>query len=149
MGSEGNVVLQLGNVSEDILRDSRKFYEHGLPLSKTERVDTTVWGRVPRIPATVNAFSNEPGAREIQDVGLDGLSDAGENVVFSDYLNKVRGFLNQPCLDQVLRDPSNDDFEYFLDDQVFPSGTDLSLHDIKSLMELNEIHRHQIQVQQE
>ncbi|MEP6795887.1 MAG: cell surface protein SprA, partial [Saprospiraceae bacterium] len=124
-GSDGKLVLQLGNVSEDILRDSRKFYEHGLPLAPTERVDTTVWGRVPRIPATVNAFSNEPGAREIQDVGLDGLNDAGEKVIFSDYLNKVQGFLTQPCLDSVLRDPSNDDFEYFLDDQLFPSGTDL------------------------
>lgn len=126
MGSDGKVVLQLGNVSEDILRDSRKFYEHGLPLSPTERIDTTVWGRIPRIPATVNAFSNEQGARELQDVGLDGLNDSEERTFYSDYLALLSAAgAPSECLIKAQSDPSNDNFEYFLDDNVFPSGTDL------------------------
>ncbi|MEO6131456.1 MAG: cell surface protein SprA [Saprospiraceae bacterium] len=125
MGSDGKVVLQLGNVSEDILRDSRKFFEHGLPLDTSERVDKTVWGNVPRIPATVNAFSNAPGAREKQDVGLDGLNDAEESTKFGSYLAALQPFVNADCLNAAQRDPSNDNFEYFLDDKVYPSGTDL------------------------
>ena len=126
MGSDGKVVLQLGNVSEDILRDSRKFFEHGLPLAEGERVDSTVWGRVPRIPATVNAFSNEPGAREIQDVGLDGLSDTAEATYYQQYITALRNLgVTAQCLETALRDPSNDNFEYFLDDNVYPPGTDI------------------------
>ncbi len=126
MGSDGKIVLQLGNVSEDILRDSRKFFEHGLPLTPNEApTDKTVWGRIPRIPATVNAFSNEQGAREIQDVGLDGLDDAAERDSFSDYLTAIQNFVSSDCLMKAQSDPSNDDFEYFLDEDVFPSGTDL------------------------
>lgn len=127
MGSEGKIVLQLGNISEDILRDSRKFFEHGLPLSTNEApTDITEWGRIPRIPATVNAFSNEPGAREIQDVGLDGLKDSTERVFFQDYLQLLQsaGTMSD-CLAKANADPSNDNFEYFLDEDVYPSGTNL------------------------
>ena len=124
-GSEGKIVLQLGNVSEDILRDSRKFFEHGLPLNPQEApTDTTVWGRIPRIPPTVNAFSNEEGAREIQDVGFDGLDDQGERIHFQDYLQAIQS-VNPDCLSEISADPSNDNFEYFLDENVYPQGTDL------------------------
>ncbi|MDQ3016632.1 MAG: cell surface protein SprA, partial [Bacteroidota bacterium] len=125
MGDEGTVVIQLGNVSEDILRDSRKFFEHGLPLSANDvPVDTTEWGIIPRIPAPVNAFSNATGAREIQDVGLDGLNDAQEAIHFQDYIASLTG-AGFECLQRILADPSNDNFEYFLDDDVYPSGTNL------------------------
>ncbi|MEO5906892.1 MAG: cell surface protein SprA, partial [Saprospiraceae bacterium] len=126
-GSEGKIILQIGNISEDILRDSRKFFEHGLPLSPEEApTDETVWGRIPRIPATVNAFSNEDGARLIQDVGLDGLNDAEERIHFMSYLqNLADNNASFDCLMKAQADPSNDNFEYFLDDDVYPSGTDL------------------------
>jgi cell surface protein SprA len=125
MGSDGKIVLQIGNISEDILRDSRKFYEHGLPLSPEEHVDSSNWGKIPRIPATVNAFSNEEGARAIQDLGLDGLNNLEERNKFSDYVNAISQFANSDCIAKVQSDPSNDDFEYFLDDGVYPPGTDL------------------------
>ncbi len=125
MGDEGKIVLQLGNISEDILRDSRKFFEHGLPLSENDApVDMTNWGKVPRIPAPVNAFSNAEGAREIQDVGLDGLNDAEERDKFQSYLTSLQN-ANVDCRDRILQDPSNDNFTYFLDENVFPAGTDL------------------------
>ena len=126
MGSEGKIVLQLGNISEDILRDSRKFFEHGLPLGPNDSpTDETNWGRIPRIPATVNAFSNEEGAREKQDLGLDGLDDAMERDFFSEYLQSLNGFAIPECIQKANEDPSNDNFEYFLDEDVFPPGTDL------------------------
>lgn len=126
MGTDqGKIVFQLGNISEDILRDSRKFFEHGLPLSPEERIDTTNWGKVPRIPATVNAFSNNPEERARQDVGLDGLNDAEEEVFFADYLQLLRNAgVDAECLIQAERDPSNDNFLYFLDETI-PSGTSI------------------------
>ena len=125
LGSEGKIVFQLGNISEDILRDSRKFFEHGLPLSPQEApTDTTEWGRIPRIPATVNAFSNLEGGRQKQDVGLDGLDNEGERNHFQAYLASLQG-ASSMCISEAQTDPSKDDFVYFLDDNAFPGGTDL------------------------
>ncbi|OFY72178.1 MAG: cell surface protein SprA, partial [Bacteroidetes bacterium RBG_19FT_COMBO_42_7] len=70
----GDIYINLGNISEDILRDSRKSFEHGLPVSPVPtNTDTTSWGRVPTVQAVVNAFDNDPVSRQYQDVGLDGL----------------------------------------------------------------------------
>ena len=71
--SGGDMYIQLGNVSEDILKDGYKSFENGLPISPTiEDVDTTVWGRVPTNFSIVEAFDNDPTSRVYQDVGLDG-----------------------------------------------------------------------------
>jgi cell surface protein SprA len=95
----GKIVFQIGNISEDILRDSRKFFEHGLPLDSSDApTDKTVWGKIPRIPATVNAFSNLHGARDIQDVGLDGLPDREEKIKFDSYLAGLQGAILHACL---------------------------------------------------
>jgi cell surface protein SprA len=128
MGTDGGkLVFQLGNISEDILRDSRKFFEHGLPLNPNDGpVDTTVWAQVPRIPATVNAFSNAGGAREIQDVGLDGFTDDGERIIFKDYLDALQSTgASADCIIKANQDPANDNFVYFLDEDVYPDGTNL------------------------
>ena len=126
-GSEGKIVIQLGNVSEDILRDSRKFFEHGLPRSESDGpVDTTMWGRIPRIPATVNAFSNNPEVRKIQDVGLDGLDDASEQTIFKEYLDDLQAAgVSADCITKAQMDPANDNFTYFLDEDAYPDGTGL------------------------
>jgi cell surface protein SprA len=84
--SGGQLYFNLGNISEDILKDSRKSFENGLPTSAIDYangtnanlVDTTIWGRVPTIQALVNAFDNTPSTRIFQDIGLDGLNDADE-----------------------------------------------------------------------
>ncbi|MBS0011603.1 MAG: cell surface protein SprA, partial [Bacteroidales bacterium] len=42
----GDLYFNMGNISEDILRDSRKSFENGLPVSpEVINVDTTAWGR--------------------------------------------------------------------------------------------------------
>ncbi|MDZ7740103.1 MAG: cell surface protein SprA [Bacteroidales bacterium] len=110
----GDLYFNLGNISEDILRDSRKSFENGLPTSpEVINVDTTVWGRIPTVQAVVHAFDNEPEARRFQDVGLDGLSNDDESTFFSDYISQLESLVSQDVLAEVKDDPSNDDFHYF------------------------------------
>jgi cell surface protein SprA len=110
----GDFYINLGDISEDILRDSRKSFENGLPGSPVvKNVDTTAWGRVPMIQAVVQAFDNSLESRRYQDVGLDGLSDADEQTFFSDYLKKSLLIASPEAYQEISRDPSNDDFRYF------------------------------------
>ena len=110
----GDFYINLGDISEDILRDSRRSFEHGLPTSADVRnVDTTAWGRVPTIQAVVNAFDNSIEARKFQDVGLDGLSDEDERSFFSDYLEKLERLVTPEAYREAWSDPSSDNFRYF------------------------------------
>jgi cell surface protein SprA len=110
----GDLYINLGNISEDILKDSRKSFENGLPGSAVvKNVDTTAWGRVPTIQAVVNAFDNAPETRQYQDVGLDGLGDADEETFFKDYLQKSSLILSPDAYQQIYKDPSGDDYHYY------------------------------------
>ena len=110
----GDFYINIGDISEDILRDSRKSFEHGLPTSAdVKNVDTTAWGRVPTIQAVVHAFDNNIEARKFQDVGLDGLSDEDERSFFSEYLQKLEGIVTPEAYREAWLDPSSDDFHYF------------------------------------
>ncbi|GAB4253735.1 MAG: cell surface protein SprA [Vicingaceae bacterium] len=105
----GQLIFNLGNISEDILKDSRKSFENGLPTSATvTNVDTTVWGRVPKVQVLVNAFDNNPSSREFQDIGLDGLNSTDEASFFSNFVNTYGSL--------VADDPSADDYHYFRGD---------------------------------
>lgn len=108
----GDLYINLGNISEDILKDSRKSWENGLPIDgDPEGVDETTWGRVPNGFQINNAFDNNPESRAFQDVGLDGLSDELERQKFQEYINSV-----PPSVRGIIEnDPSKDNFKYFLD----------------------------------
>ena len=110
----GDLYFDLGEISEDVLKDSRKSFENGLPTTDTlGRVDTaTVWGQVPTVQAIVNTFDADPDNRAKQDVGLDGLNDEGERQKFSAYLNSLTP--GSPAYQMAVNDPSNDNFRYFL-----------------------------------
>jgi len=109
----GDLYFNLGDISEDVLKDSRKSFENGLPTSDSiARVDTnSVWGRVPTIQSIVNSFDSDPRNRVRQDLGIDGLSDEDE---LSKYRSYVSNYLGTPAGERITRDPSNDDFRYFL-----------------------------------
>lgn len=114
----GKLYFNLGDISEDILRDGRKFFENGLPADGSDTdVEYTVWGRVPTQQQIINAFeSNDENARQHQDVGLDGLSDELENIHFQDnYLQLLRDEFgaDSPVFQQALQDPSSDNFHHF------------------------------------
>ena len=113
----GKLYINLGDISEDILRDGRKFYENGLPTSEeVVNVDTTIWGRVPTMQDLVGAFSNLSNARQFQDVGFDGLRDVDERSFFEEsYLNIIRDQFGEgsTAYANAYDDPSGDNFHYF------------------------------------
>ena len=117
----GKLYFDLGNISEDILKDGKRQYENGLPTPHNQpRLDTnTVWGQVPNNPLQVtNAFSNNTEDRPYQDVGYDGLTDTAEQRKFSGYLNSLSAAYgsNSPIYQRALKDPSADDFKNYRDD---------------------------------
>jgi cell surface protein SprA len=112
----GDLYFNLGDISEDVLKDGRKFFEHGLPTPANDHpVDTTAWGLVPLMQSLVNAFDNDPEARLAQDVGYDGLNDESEREFFADYLNALRNTFGEDseAYQKALEDPSSDNFVYF------------------------------------
>lgn len=122
--NSGSLYFNLGDVSEDVNRDSRKQFENGLPTSPVkEKIDSTVWGYVPTSQSLVNAFS--PTGRSYQDVGLDGLSDAEEATFFEkNFLGPLRS-ANPTAFERIKNDPSSDDFRYFRDSYYDQNKTDI------------------------
>lgn len=126
----GQFYIDLGNVSEDILKDSRRFYENGLPTPNLPaQVDTSVWGLVPRNPIQVtNAFSTDPADRPFQDVGFDGLTDSAERSFRkSDYLDILAANFgtNSKVYQDALNDPSSDNYQYYRGANLDAEGADI------------------------
>ena len=119
----GDLYFNLGDISEDILKDEKKFFENGLPVDgNMADVDTTVWGKVPRQQSTVYAFDNSTGARSLQDVGLNGLSSEEELQfpTYQEFLAQLTPKISAETLAEwqndplsVLNNPSGDKFHYF------------------------------------
>ena len=120
--TSGQLVFNLGSISEDILKDGRKSFENGLPTSQNmAQVDTTIWGRVPRLTAVTSSFDNAYLAQ--QDLGLDGLSNDDEFSFISSY-GRYYNAINQKVNSTAkmrwgqetfspLTDPAGDNFHYF------------------------------------
>ena len=100
--SGGKLTFNLGNISEDVIKDGRKQYENGLPEDgNISLLPPTSWGTVvPQNQSLVYAFSSLGDARTNQDVGLDGYDDLEEASIFNSFAD--------------LSDPSNDNYNYFL-----------------------------------
>jgi cell surface protein SprA len=127
----GKVLLHLGDVSEDFIPDNRFNFENGLPLvdrvvspQPSPNVDQTPWGYAPRSQFLTDAFDNLSGAREKQDVGLDGLSNTDETTFFSSYLSAVLPRLNNQAQERMRKDPAADDFRFYIggDAEAFGSN---------------------------
>ncbi|WP_165779191.1 T9SS outer membrane translocon Sov/SprA [Brumimicrobium salinarum] len=116
----GELYFNLGNLSEDVLPDSRKSFENGLPrdYSNTDNIDQTNWARVSTEQVVVNAFDNDPETRAAQDVGLDGYDDDKEKQNFENYVSWVQNnpTLSQAVKDKLIEDVSNDNYNYYRDD---------------------------------
>lgn len=119
----GELYFNLGEVSEDILKDGMKSFENGLPVDgDTTQIATTVWGKVSKRQSLTYAFDNTSGARALQDVGLDGLSNDEEYGFSSyrDYLNKLETKLS-PAVVEAMRqdqfspfnDPAGDNYHFY------------------------------------
>ncbi|OEK09200.1 cell surface protein SprA [Flavivirga aquatica] len=97
----GKLVFNLGNISEDIVKDGRKLYENGLPKDgNVSLLQPTDWGTVvPQNQSLIYAFDTEGQERTNQDVGYDGYDDAEEANIFGSNFGD---------------DPANDNYRYFL-----------------------------------
>jgi len=129
----GELYIDLGNISEDIQRDGRKFFENGLPKDLTDfaqETDTTAWGVVPTTQSVVNAFAIvENNSNAFQDVGMDGLASSQLDL---DGRNEQEYF-REVYLDQLTpgarqrwqNDPSNDDYRFFRGTAFDNAGADV------------------------
>ncbi len=114
MTDGGELYFNLGDISEDVLKDSRKAFENGLPTTEQlTNVDTTIWGRVSTQQSLVNAFDNNPESRRYQDVGFDGLADEDERNFYSDFLSRLQTQVIPEVYQNIQTDPSSDDYHYY------------------------------------
>ena len=109
----GDFYINLGEVSEDILHDGKKFHESGMPVDGSNNYALTQWGKVPTTTTYTYAFA--VSGRSQQDVGFNGLTDQEEQTFdgYQEYLNAVRGKVSQEVWDSIYADPANDDYHYF------------------------------------
>ncbi|MBL4716707.1 MAG: cell surface protein SprA, partial [Bacteroidia bacterium] len=116
-GSGGDLYFNLGNISEDVLKDSRKLFENGLPknTADTSSIQTTNWGRIPKGKVITNSFDTDLGARKAQDVGFDGLGDDLEVKSFATYLEDIKALHGASSIahTKAQSDPSTDNYHYF------------------------------------
>jgi cell surface protein SprA len=131
----GDLYINLGNISEDILRDGRKFFEQGMPgPNDPPNVDTTAWGLVPTNQSLVNAFSNNSETRFQQDVGLNGLNSEQEKEYYNQpqhpFIELIENLFNNGNLtdeayDQLMKDPAADDYHYYRGSNFDQAGTSI------------------------
>ncbi len=97
----GKLVFNLGNISEDIIKDGRKLFENGLPEDGDKSLlPVTAWGTVvPQNQSLIYAFGTTGQERTNQDVGYDGYNNNEEIAAFGANFGD---------------DPANDDYTYFL-----------------------------------
>jgi cell surface protein SprA len=119
----GDLYINLGEISEDILKDERKFTESAMPIDGDEsQMETTVWGKMPKRQSLIYAFDNAAGARRFQDVGLNGLRTE-EELNHPTYQNFLTGLDAQlsPAAKAAMQqnpfspynDPAGDDYHYY------------------------------------
>ena len=113
----GDFYLNLGEVSEDVLLDGKKFYENGLPVDgDSTKWASTIWGKVPVGKSLVYAFDNNAAdSRDRQDVGLNGLSSEEERTwpAYANYLNEIRSKVKPEVYNAIYEDPAADTYHYY------------------------------------
>nr|WP_314839052.1 cell surface protein SprA [uncultured Flavobacterium sp.] len=96
----GKIYFNLGEISEDILKDGRKQYENGLGPGQVVVTPRPLWGEVPASQSLIYAFDTDVNNRQNQDVGLDGLSNSNEGSVYTNFASEL--------------DPAADDYAFYL-----------------------------------
>ena len=99
-GNTGKIYFNLGEISEDVLKDGRKQYENGLGPDQVLVNPQPIWGDVPASQSLIYAFDTNSDNRRNQDVGLDGLPNSREGSVYNNYAGEA--------------DPAADDYTYYL-----------------------------------
>src|SRR5690606_4092495 len=110
----GRLVFNLGDVSEDVMTDGRHAFENGLPADgDPTQTSENEWGRITSQQFLTPAFDNSRDARQNQDLGLDGLNSEAETAFYQErFISRLN--VSPNALQEILRDPSADDFQYYL-----------------------------------
>ena len=121
----GDFYINLGEVSEDILKDGLKSYENGLPISpEADRsiLRETTWGRVSTQTSMTYAFDNTAGSRIYQDVGLNGMPTDMEKTysTYKEFTDQLRRNLPASTIARMeedpfspLNDPATDNYHFY------------------------------------
>lgn len=125
----GDMYINLGNVSEDIVKDGHMSYENGIPgisnfSSNLPVVETRV-AVAPTLPPLANAFSSDQSDRKYQDVGYDGMDNDKERQKYSYIINSLaaNGFnTNDSLVRRFMNDPASDDYHFFRGDDYDASS---------------------------
>jgi cell surface protein SprA len=96
----GKIYFNLGEISEDVLKDGRKQYENGLGPDQVVANPRPLWGNVPASQSLIYTFDTNPTNRTNQDIGLDGLKNDDEAATYSNFATET--------------DPAADDYNYYL-----------------------------------
>lgn len=119
----GDLYFNFGEISEDILKDGLKSYENGIPVDGSDRfMQTTNWGRVSSQNSLNYAFDNNNSARNIQDVGLDGLPNDAEFTfpTYGGYVEELQRKLSPMTVEKMsqdrfspFNDPAGDNYHFY------------------------------------
>ncbi len=111
----GDFYINLGEVSEDVLKDGKKFYESGMPVDGSSAFTTTQWGKIPTQATVTYSFATSNGSRAKQDVGFNGLTDEEEKsfASYQNFLTSIQGVVSPAVFDSIMNDPANDNYHYF------------------------------------
>ena len=112
----GDLFINLGEVSEDVLRDGKKFYESGMPVDGSTNYSYTQWGKIPEQASQTYAFATTSGSRALQDVGLNGLNNDEERAygAYKEWLDQIGTIVTNDSLIEAWRnDPAGDDYHYY------------------------------------
>ena len=112
----GDLYFNLGEISEDVLRDGRKFYESGMPVDgDRSQLTQTAWGWVPNQNAVTYAFNTTSDSRRLQDIGFNGLTSEEERSFgpYAKFLQEVRSRVRPEVYDSILQSPSADKYHFY------------------------------------
>jgi cell surface protein SprA len=109
----GELYFNLGDISEDVMCDSKMFFEQGIQdpdIPGNNYVST--WGLV---PVSSHPGNFNFGDHSIEDAGLDGMRNNHEAEFFHEYLAAIETTYGDTSLAyrQALADPSADDYHYY------------------------------------
>ncbi|MEX2462824.1 MAG: cell surface protein SprA, partial [Balneolaceae bacterium] len=132
---EGQIFIDIGLISEDVVPNSKLNSEDGLALNPETLVLDNANNPRSAIPANPpppeGQFSNEN--RDLEDVGLNGLPSSGgvngfnEQKIFADFITRISELYGSGSdkFKRVQQDPSNDNYVFYGESKV----QDLPLHE--------------------
>ncbi|WP_407557588.1 cell surface protein SprA [Winogradskyella sp. 4-2091] len=110
----GKLFINLGNISEDVLKDGKKQYENGLPddgdisdlLLQNPITEENPYV-VPQNQSLIYTFATTGDQRTNQDVGFDGYDDVEEGQMLTTIYGQ----------NDFGEDPANDNYSYYLNEE--------------------------------